>query len=116
MKDLNIGVIPVFHNRQPVGIVTDRDITIRDVATGKDPATTKVGDIMTSKLVTCKITDDIQQAVRLMEDNRVRRLLVQDEQGEIAGILSLGDIATHTEECLSGELLKEVSEPSRPEW
>lgn len=112
MRDLDIGMLPVQADDEIVGTLTDRDITIRATATGADPNTTQVGEIMTHDIFTCSAEDDLLQAARVMEDHQVRRLIVQDQSGKYVGILALADIARHREmEDLGAEILTEVSQP-----
>ena len=115
MRDLNVGVLPIEEEGRVVGLVTDRDIVIRGLAEDRDPSSTAVRDIMTSELVCCSEDDTVEQAVRIMEDNQVRRLVVCNRDGTPIGIVSLGDIAVKTrQEQLAGEALEMISEPSAP--
>ncbi|HQI02530.1 MAG TPA: CBS domain-containing protein [Deltaproteobacteria bacterium] len=115
MKELNVGAIPVFKNDKVVGIVTDRDIAIRAVAEGKDPKDTPVMDIMSRNIISCPENTDLKDAAHIMEQNKVRRLIVTDQSGKAVGIVSLGDIATKAKMMDIGfEVLEKVSEPSRP--
>ncbi|RJP17560.1 MAG: CBS domain-containing protein [Candidatus Abyssobacteria bacterium SURF_5] len=115
MKELNIGVLPVFDNNRLVGMITDRDITIRAVAEGYDPNTFNVSQIMTTDVISCNEDADVDEAIRLMETNQIRRLIVKNEENQVVGIVSLGDLAVHLSGALVGEALREVSEPARPE-
>jgi len=115
MKELNVGVIPIFKNDKVVGVVTDRDIAIRAVAEGKNPKDTPVMDIMSTNVVSCPENADIQEAAQIMEKNKVRRLIVTDQSGKAVGIVSLGDIATKARlKDIGFEVLEKVSEPGRP--
>ena len=78
MLALDIGLLPVSNGREIVGIVSDRDITIRAVAKGMDPDRTGVQEIMTKEVVTCPVASDVKAACSLMEEKQVRRLLVMD--------------------------------------
>ncbi len=115
MKSLDIGIIPVLEHDKPVGIITDRDITVRGVAEGRDPSTTRVSDLMTRNVV-CVIEDeDVKKAAELMQKKQIRRLLVSNQQNHIVGIVSLGDLATDARDTkLTGRTLEEVSKPSEP--
>lgn len=115
MREKNEGMLPVFEGDKPVGLVTDRDITIRAIAEGKDPGTTRVSDVMTPEVYFCTEDMDLEQAAHIMEYKKVRRLLVKDEQKHVTGILSLGDIATSTPKEFAGEVLKEVVGVAYPE-
>jgi CBS domain-containing protein len=116
MAELDVGSLPVCgKNDKLVGIVTDRDITIRATASSCDPDRTPVRDIMTPKIVCCFEDQDVAEAARLMEEKQVRRLAVLNNENRLVGILSLGDIAVRMhDDRLSGEALERVSEPAMP--
>lgn len=114
MRDMNIGILPVVKGDSLVGVLTDRDIVVRVIAEDRDPAKTRVGEIMTRELFTCPEETDLEEAVRIMEDRQVRRLLVTDSKGQCIGIVSLGDIATKSDTALKAEAIAAVSEPSSP--
>lgn len=116
MRDLDVGPLPVLgDNDQLAGIVTDRDIAVRGVAEGKDPRTVRVHDVMTPGIVYCFEDQDVSEAVRLMEEHQIRRLVVLDRDQRLVGIVSLGDLAVKTgDERLAGEALERVSEPTQP--
>src|SRR4051812_28521905 len=113
MASADIGSLPVCaENRKTVvGIITDRDITVRAVARGLDPNRTSVQDVMTREVLSCPGDSDIEAACELMEEKQVRRLVVTDGDNAPIGIVSLGDIALCLRENQSGEVLKKVSEP-----
>jgi CBS domain-containing protein len=112
MRDSDVGPLPVADEGRLVGVLTDRDITIRAVADGKDPFSTRVDEVMTPKVVCCLDTDDVEHAAEMMQSAQLRRLLVVTGDGRLAGIVSLGDIAVRTgNDALSGETLQHVSEP-----
>jgi CBS domain-containing protein len=112
MASQDIGSLPVCSDgRKVVGIITDRDITVRAVARGLDPNQTKVQDVMTKDVLACPADSDIDAACELMEARQVRRLLVTGDDDTPVGIVSLGDIALCLREHQSGEVLKKVSEP-----
>jgi len=113
MKDLDIGALPVCEQDRLSGIITDRDIVVRAIATGKDPQSTKVKDAMSTDVCCCSEDDDIQEAARLMKEKQIRRLVVMNQDQRIVGIVSLGDLATESEdEHLKAETLEEVSQPA----
>lgn len=116
MRDLDVGPLPVCgENDRLAGMITDRDITIRAVAEGKDPKTTKVRDAMTEGVIYCFEDQDLDEAARTMQEQQIRRLLVVNRDERLVGILSLGDLATDSGDKLqSGEVLQDVSEPSVP--
>lgn len=112
MRELDVGSMPVCEGGQLVGMITDRDITIRAVAKGSDPATT-VREVMTSEVLCCFENDEVKEAARIMQENQVRRILVLNEAKELVGITSLGELATATgDRLLAGETLESVSESS----
>jgi len=115
MKSLDVGPLPVCDGDRLVGMITDRDITIRAVAQGYGAATGKVQDVMTPDVVYCFEDQDVQEAARLMKDHQIRRLVVLNRDKRLVGIVSLGDLAVDTgDEQLAGETLEKVSEPSQP--
>jgi CBS domain-containing protein len=103
MRDGNIGVVVVIESGQVQGVLTDRDIVVRALAEGRDPARTSVGDICSRELTTLAPTDTIEDAVKVMRDKAIRRLPVV-EGGRPVGIVSLGDIAVESapESALGG--------------
>ena len=116
MKTLNIGSLPVCDNKRLVGVVTDRDITIRAVASGLDPKSTKVSNTMTPELIYCFEDETVSQAAKLMERYQIRRLPILSREKHLVGIVALGDVAVDTgNERLSGTVLEEISEPAKPD-
>jgi CBS domain-containing protein len=109
MRDNDVGAIPVKADGHLVGIVTDRDITCRAVADGKDPGRLTAKDVMTGKVVCCSPDDDVSKAIKMMETKRIRRMPVTDSAESMVGILSLGDISHKVGDELSGEMLRAVS-------
>src|SRR4029453_798694 len=86
MRDSDVGPLPVADEGRLVGVLTDRDITIRAVANGKDPFSTRVDEVMTPKVVCCLDTDEVERAAEMMQRAQRRRLLVVDGGGPRAGI------------------------------
>jgi CBS domain-containing protein len=113
MRELDSGVMPIGEKDRLVGMLTDRDITVRATADGKDPNTTPVRDVMSSDVVYCFADDDIEMAARAMEENQIRRVMVLDRDKRLVGLVSLGDLAVHAPtDRLAGEVTEAVSEPS----
>jgi len=113
MKSLDTGILPVQEGTRLIGVVTDRDIVIRALAEERDPNDTQVKDVISPNIVYCFEDDSIEDAVKLMEENRVRRLIVCKEDGTPVGIVSLGDLAVRSgQEQLFAEALEQISEPA----
>lgn len=114
MRELECGFLPVSdENKQKLqGVVTDRDITIRAVADGMDPATTRVDSIITDKVLYCYAEDDIEKAAESMRDQRVYRLIVLNNPDEkkLCGILSLGDLQRHELQDVANRTAKKIAE------
>ncbi len=115
MSALDIGPLPVVEGERVVGMVTDRDITVRATAEGLDPHSTRVRDVMSTEVVSCHEDQDVGQAAQMMRDKQIRRLVVLDRQGRLAGIVALGDLAVETgDEWVAGRALEGVSRPAEP--
>ena len=95
MAEDDVGALPIGQQRKLAGMLTDRDIVVRGVAQGKDPAATKVEEVMTADLVFVFEDQTVQQAAFLMSSRQVRRLPVLDRSHCLVGIVSLGDMAKH---------------------
>ncbi|MBI1188671.1 MAG: CBS domain-containing protein [Alphaproteobacteria bacterium] len=117
MDDLNVGVLPVCDANELIGVVTDRDITIRSTAAGHAPDETAVSEAMTTDLKWCLEDDPVADVVAEMTDLQVRRMPVLDGNRRLVGMISLGDLATRCEdESISIEhALARISQPSRPD-
>jgi len=115
MKTLNVGSLPVCDGDAMVGVVTDRDITVRGVAAGMVPQESRVSDVMTGEVHWCSESDSVQQAMEQMGEAQVRRLAVLDENRKIVGVVSLGDLATR-QSAHTDATLREISEhaPTAP--
>ena len=113
MASQDIGSLPVCgaERRTVIGIITDRDITVRAVARGMDPNLTRVEEVMTKDVLSCRSDSEVEAACELMEKRQVRRLLVTGDDDTPVGIVSLGDIALCLRESQAGEVLKKVSAP-----
>jgi len=100
------GFIPIGENDRLVGAITDRDIAIRVVAQGKDPNKTLIKDCMTTRIQYCFEKDPIEKVAKKMEDLKIRRLVVLNDNKRMTGIISLGDIAS---KCKDAKLCSEVT-------
>jgi CBS domain-containing protein len=115
MKALDVGALPVCEGERLVGVLTDRDITIRSVCDGHDPWTDRVREAMTPRVFYCFEDQDVTEAGKVMRDKQVRRLPVLDRSKHLVGIVSLGDLAVETgDENLTCNTLRAVSEPAVP--
>lgn len=109
MRQFDIGAIPVGENDRLIGMVTDRDITVRGLGGSKDVSKLTAKDVMTKGLIWCQEDDDVNEAVRTMESRRVRRLPVLDANKRMVGMLSLGDISHAASQSIAAEVTKAVS-------
>jgi CBS domain-containing protein len=110
MKQADAGLVPVTENGRLTGMVTDRDIAIRVVAEGKNPGSTKVGEIASTDLVTVDPQQDLDEALRLMAQHKVRRLAVVEEDGRLVGVLAQADVAREGDDAQTGQVVQEISE------
>ena len=110
MQQDDIGAIPVGKDDKLIGMVTDRDIALRVIAAGRDPVKTTAEDIMTKGVVFCRTTETVEDAIHLMDQKKIRRLPVLDDNKRLVGMLSLGDISHSVSRELSGELLQAVAD------
>lgn len=109
MREGDMGSVPVIADGKLAGIVTDRDIVVRAVAEGKSPDT-PVGEAMTSEVFSVKPDDFVFEAIRLMGDKQVRRIPVVAEDGSLAGIIAIADVALEVEDQREiAEALEEIS-------
>ena len=98
MSDHHIGTVVVMEMDRPSGIVTDRDITVRAVATGKDPSTTKLSDISSRTLAAVRPDQPVEDAVTMMKSHDVKRVVVMSESSKLEGIVSLADLARNNDD------------------
>lgn len=116
MSEHNIGSVPVCESNNVIGIITDRDITLRTVAAGKDSKTQVVRDVMSSNPVIGTPDMDVQDASRIMSERQIRRLPIV-ENNNLVGVVSLGDMAIDPKLNHQAEqALSSISEPSTPEF
>jgi CBS domain-containing protein len=116
MRDLNIGFLPVCDGEILLGVISDRDITIRALADGMDVNIMLGRDLMTTPAIYCFEDQDVSEAAKIMEENQIRRLVVVSRDDKrIVGVISLGDLARNETTDRSGQVLQKVSEPNGSE-
>lgn len=109
MRDYDIGSIPVCEGGKILGMVTDRDIAIRALANGKDVSKLEAKDVMSKDVIFCRDTEEAEDAIRILEDNQIRRLPVLNDAKQLVGMVSLGDISHALSQDLTGEVTRAVS-------
>ena len=115
MDELNVGAIPVLDGQKLVGMITDRDITVRSTAAGQAPGQTRVGDVMSTDVRTCGPNQTVDEVLGQMGDVQIRRVPVVDEQSnQVIGIVSLGDMAAKHSAGID-HTLEEISTPAEPD-
>ena len=113
MRELDVGPLPVCDQDHLSGVLTDRDIVIRAVAEGRDPTTTAVSEIMTTRVTYCFADDDVDHCARVMKQKQIRRIMVLDREKRLVGIVSLGDLALEGHDrSRSATTLEAVSQPT----
>jgi CBS domain-containing protein len=110
MKQEDVGLAPIVEGDRLVGTLTDRDIVLRVVAEGKDPQTVTAREVASTDLVTIDPQQDLDEALRLMASNQVRRLPVVEE-GRLVGVLAQADVAREAKEKQTGQLVEDISQP-----
>jgi CBS domain-containing protein len=110
MKELGIGALPVLDRGQLSGIVTDRDLATRAVASGADPTRVHVRDVMTAQVIACREDDEVEEAARTMEERAIRRIMVLDREGDLSGILSVDDLVCASM-ALAADVLRHARDP-----
>lgn len=114
MRNLDVGVVPVCEDSRLVGVITDRDITLRVVAEGKDPNTVQLRDCCTGDVIAAEPDWSVDKAADVMAKHQIRRLPVVD-RGMLVGMVSLGDLAVKTQKPEpTAKALKEISQPTEP--
>jgi CBS domain-containing protein len=109
MDKQNVGCLAVVEGGQVVGMVSDRDIVIRGVASGADPTDMRVGHVMSAGAVSCRFDDEVGDVARTMGEYKVRRVLVRDAKKIPIGIVSVGDIAARAHEThLAGDTMETI--------
>jgi CBS domain-containing protein len=113
MRDLDVGMVPIAQDGKLLGVITDRDITVRVTAAGLNPYESPVQDFMSPNVVKVSPDDDVEQVRQIMADRQIRRVLVVDGDN-VVGVISLGDVSTRdrSEDAAAGAVLEEISEPT----
>lgn len=116
MRDRDIGFLPVCDGTDLMGVLSDRDITVRALADGMDIAVMLGRDLMTTPAIYAFDDQDVAEAAKIMEENQIRRLVVLNRDDKrLVGVVSLGDLARKGITDISGRVLQKVSEPEREE-
>ncbi len=116
MRDRNIGFLPVCDGETLMGVLSDRDITLRALADGMDVNVMLARDLMTAPPIYCFEDQDASEAAKIMSENQIRRLVVLSRDNKrLVGVISLGDLARNAANDLSGKVLQKVSEPDTSE-
>ena len=113
MEKIDSGVVPVMDKGKIVGLVTDRDIVLRVVAKDGD-LNGPISAVMSGDILSCQHDDSLADAAAQMAHHQIRRLVVTNKTGELAGILSLGDIAHDYSAKVVGQALEEISVDNPP--
>ena len=101
MKKSDIGSLPIVENKENkklVGIITDRDLALKVIGKGRNPKSTKIKEVMTKKVVTCRTTDEVQKVLNLMAEHQLRRIPVVDKNNHVVGVIAQADVATRFDE------------------
>lgn len=109
MRDIDCGFIPLAENDKIVGMITDRDITVRAIAEGKNPVETKARDIMTAKTYYCYDDQDVEEVCNNMGEIQVRRLPVVNRDKRLVGIVSMGDLAQSASRPNIGQTQQQIT-------
>jgi len=113
MRRLDVGTMPVCDGERVLGMITDRDITVRATADGLDPNRTQVEQVMSAEVIWCFEDETVADATRKMSDRQIRRLLVMSRDKRLVGVVSLGDLALETDAERAGDVLQDISQPNR---
>ena len=115
MKDQNVGMLPVVQtegSKQLIGVITDRDITIRHVAEGHTSTDCPVSEAMTDSVTTARPDSDVDDVMEIMGREQVRRIPIVDERGELVGVVAQADVVLHAKDDRKAEqTIEEISQP-----
>lgn len=111
MKDQDTGVVPVVDGKKIIGMITDRDIVVRGLAEGKDLGNARVNEIMTKSVRSVREDATVDEALNMMSSAEIRRVAVVNNNDELVGIVSIGDISTNTnQDNKVGKAMESISE------
>lgn len=114
MREQDVGFLPVFDGDELIGVVTDRDLTLRAMADGANPREILGRDIMTSPAIYCFEDQEVEDAARLMHLNRIRRLVILHRRdASLAGVISLGDLVGTIDDRVTSNVMRSVYTPVR---
>jgi CBS domain-containing protein len=115
MEQLDIGAMPICGQDDRLrGMITDRDIVVKALAQGRDPASTSAGELAQERLIFTRADAPIDQALSLMQEHTVRRLPVLDQNKRLCGMITEADIATHMPQEKTGEMVGAIA-AARPQ-
>ena len=109
MSQEQVGFLPVGEDDRLQGTITDRDIVLKAVSQGKDPQSTHIKDVFTSKLVYCSEDQDLDEVARMMGDNQIRRMPVINADKRLVGVISIGDMAQHLSQDTACKVLSQIT-------
>jgi len=113
MKSEDVGPIPIVADKDGKklrGIITDRDLAIKVIAEARDPNTTRLEEVMSNDVVSCKESDDLEMVLRLMEKNQIRRIPVVGNNDQLLGIIAQADVARLGNDGATGQVVERISE------
>lgn len=117
MDELNVGALPVCEGERLIGMVTDRDITVRATAAGRSPADAHVDEVMSTDVRWCFEDEPVDDVMRKMADTQIRRVPVvtHDDAHRLIGIVALGDLLTKSGAQQAAQAASRISSPSEPD-
>lgn len=111
MRLLDVGAVPVCDHDRLAGMVTDRDLALKGIADGRDPNKVTVREVMSQGIVYVFEDQSLEVVAKVMQQKQLRRLPVLNHQKRLVGIVSLGDLSTHSQAAFGGQTLQAVSQP-----
>ena len=115
MQKEDVGLVPIVSDdgKKLIGVLTDRDITLKVVAAGRDPRSTAVTEVMSTNVATCLPQESVETVMELMSTHQVRRIPIVDRAGSIVGIVAQADVATRIANPQeTGQVVQAISEPA----